>query len=191
MPPRAKITKEQLLFHAYTITQELGIAAVTSRSVAKAAGCSIQPVFSHFPTMEALRRGTYLYACNLVNDQIISTQFAEDFYNQPMGIILRLAREQPNIYELIYLSGNLFGDELWETMRSWECNKKVIDFFSAKYKLKGEDCRDIFERAFYLFFGIATMVAKGKLTIPNEEAAAMIQRTVTDLITAKHKEALQ
>lgn len=191
MPPKTKITKQQLLIHAYDITLEFGIDAVTSRSVAKAAGCSIQPVFSHFPTMEALRRETYLYACKLVNDQIMTTQFSNDLSNQPMGIILKLAKEKPNIFELIYLSGNLFGEELWQVMQPWECNNKTIEFFSKKYVLKDDECRDIFERVFYLFFGIATMVAKGKINIPDKEVFTMIQRTVNDLITVKHRKSTQ
>ena len=52
MPPKQKITKEELLECAARIAEENGILAVTSRSVAKEAGCSIQPVFSQFPTMD-------------------------------------------------------------------------------------------------------------------------------------------
>lgn len=62
MPPRQKITKEILLDHAFQIAESKGISAVTSRSVAKSVGCSIQPVFSQFPTMEDLRQATFEYA---------------------------------------------------------------------------------------------------------------------------------
>jgi AcrR family transcriptional regulator len=60
MARKQSITKESLLDHAFKIAEEQGILAVTSRSVAQAAGCSIQPVFSHFPTMEELRKQTFL-----------------------------------------------------------------------------------------------------------------------------------
>ena len=50
MPPKQRITKEILLEHAFKIAESHGIASVTSRSVAKAVGCSIQPVFTQFPT---------------------------------------------------------------------------------------------------------------------------------------------
>ena len=59
MPPKQKITEEILLSHAFQIAKEQGIDAVTSRSVAKSVGCSIQLVFSHFPTMEELRQATF------------------------------------------------------------------------------------------------------------------------------------
>lgn len=42
MPPRQRITKEILLDHAFQIAENKGISAVTSRSVAKSVGCSIE-----------------------------------------------------------------------------------------------------------------------------------------------------
>lgn len=71
MAPKQKITREQLLEVAFDITRKEGFSAVTARSVAKAAGCSIQPVFSQFDTMEALRTATFDYACEHFMNEIM------------------------------------------------------------------------------------------------------------------------
>lgn len=70
LAPKQKITREQLLESAFDITRKEGFSAVTARSVAKAAGCSIQPVFSQFDTMEALRTATFDYACEHFMNEI-------------------------------------------------------------------------------------------------------------------------
>lgn len=79
MPPRRKITKEMLLDHAFQIAESKGISAVTSRSVAKSVGCSVQPVFSQFPSMEELRQATFDYACNKFVDEVLVFENQPDF----------------------------------------------------------------------------------------------------------------
>ena len=88
MPPKQKIKKADLLEHAFKIAEEKGIDAVTSRSVAKSAGCSIQPVFSHFPTMEELRQATFDYACNKFVLEILAFEKLPDFLPRTTGITL-------------------------------------------------------------------------------------------------------
>jgi len=62
MPPSTKITKEMILEAGYELVITSGIESVNSRSIAKMLGCSTQPIFSQFPSMEELRQGIHNYA---------------------------------------------------------------------------------------------------------------------------------
>ena len=55
MPPKAKFTKEQIVDVAVQVTREKGIEAVTAREMGNALGVSTRPVFTWFPTIDALR----------------------------------------------------------------------------------------------------------------------------------------
>ena len=79
MPPRQKITRGMILDAALTLTREEGVGAVNARSVAKALGCSTQPVFSQFATMEALRRATFDHAGRVIMEKILQYQDRPDF----------------------------------------------------------------------------------------------------------------
>lgn len=185
MPPIPKIKKEDLLKCAYKIAEEKGIAAVTSRNVAELAGCSIQPVFSHFPTMEELRKAAFDYACHKLMDEILQHENQPDFLQFTNQWVLALARKRPNLFELLYLSNSFSQAGLWETILEWECNQKAITMFSEKCGMPETEAKDLFLRCFYMLFGIAAMIYANKIDISDEEALNMIQRTVQESLEAK------
>ena len=182
MPPKQKVTKDMLLEHAFQIAKEQGIMAVTSRSVAKAANCSIQPIFTHFPTMQELRKATFAYASNKLMQDILQYQGSPDFIIQTNIWMLNLARNESKLFELLYLSDSFDSPNLWEVMMQWECNRAMLSAVAAKYGLSQTECQDVFQRGFFMLFGIAAMLAKGKIEISNDEAIDMVQRTFSQMV---------
>ncbi|MBP3368131.1 MAG: TetR/AcrR family transcriptional regulator, partial [Clostridia bacterium] len=55
MPPKVKITKEDIVKTALELVRAEGEEALNARSIAAALGCSTQPIFSNFETMDELR----------------------------------------------------------------------------------------------------------------------------------------
>ncbi len=56
MAPRTKVTREQIVSAGLALARENGPGAVNARAVAARLGCSTQPVFSNYDTMEALQK---------------------------------------------------------------------------------------------------------------------------------------
>lgn len=54
MPPKVKVTKEEIIAAALEILRQKGMEAVNARAVAAALGCSTQPIFSNYSSMGAL-----------------------------------------------------------------------------------------------------------------------------------------
>lgn len=182
MPPKQKITKELLLEHAYAIAEEQGIMAVTSRSVARAAGCSIQPVFSQFPTMEALRRETFDYACSVFVKEILAFEKRPDFFRQVTKWTLDLARKRPNLFRLLYLSDGFKENNFLDVMMTFESNQKIISQMTKRYRLNEELCKDILLRSCLFLVGIGTMICVNHMEFSDKQAADMMKRTVSDMI---------
>ena len=55
MPPKPKITREQILRGALSLVRERGAAFLTAKSLAERLSCSTQPIFWHFENMDALK----------------------------------------------------------------------------------------------------------------------------------------
>lgn len=187
MPPAQKITKEALLSCAYQIAEAQGISAVTSRSVAKLAGCSIQPVFSHFPTMESLRQETFSYACRRFMDEVLCFQGKPDFPALVSQWTLDLARYRPNLYKLLYLSEGFSRGSMGDIMMDFESNRAMVSSMSAAYGLTPQDCRDILVRSCLLLSGICTMICINHMEISDQEALSMVSETVEDMIFRRKK----
>lgn len=182
MPPKPKITKETLLEQAFQIAQENGIAAVTSRSVAKAAGCSIQPVFSHFPTMENLREATFRYACDCFVQEVLAFEGKPDFFSLVTRWVLDLARQRPNLFKLLYLSEGISGDSMLGMMMQFESNRKLIAAMEERYNLSKDCCEDILMRSILLLLGISTMICMNQVEITDRQAEEMMRQTVQDMV---------
>ncbi len=190
MPPKQKITKEDLLEHAFKIAEEKGIDAVTSRSVAKSAGCSIQPVFSHFPTMEELRQATFDYACNKFVQEILAFEKLPDFLPRTTKWVLDLARNKPNLYHMLYLSNSFKGNTLLDVMMNFESNKKMIAKMTELYGLEEDACKDILLRSCLFLMGIGTMICVNHMDFSDEQAALMMKQTVADMVQGAKGRAL-
>ena len=67
MPPKVKISKQDIIDTALALLREGGEGAVNARSIAAALGCSTQPIFSNFSSMEELEESVTLaaYECYL------------------------------------------------------------------------------------------------------------------------------
>jgi AcrR family transcriptional regulator len=56
MPPKVRIAKDMILDKAFSMTRENGFDSVTARGLADVLGCSTQPIFRVYETMEMLRQ---------------------------------------------------------------------------------------------------------------------------------------
>lgn len=182
MPPKQKITKDMLLEHAFKIAEKQGIMAVTSRSVAKSVGCSIQPVFSQFPTMEELREATFDYACNLFVKDVLTFEQQPDFLPQVTMWVLDLARNRPNLFRLLYLSDGFKGNNFLEVMMSFESNQKMILKMMELYGLNENACKNILLRSCLFLIGISTMICVNGMDFSNAQVAEMMKQTVSDMV---------
>lgn len=190
MPPKVKITKEALLECAYRIAEQEGIASVTSRAVAKMAGCSIQPVFSHFPTMEDLRQATFDYVCQKFVAEVMSNEDDPHFLSRTVQWTVDLARNRPHLYRLLYLSGGLYGRSMAEAMMSYESNRRMIQKMVAMYDLAPAKCEDILVRSCLFLAGICTMICENNIPFSDEQVSDFMVRTVTEMVQGAKRETL-
>ena len=58
MPPKVRITKEEIIRTALDLVRQSGAEAINARAIANALLCSTQPIFSNFETMEELENAT-------------------------------------------------------------------------------------------------------------------------------------
>ena len=56
MPPKAKITKEEIVDTALELVRACGEDAINARAVAVRLNCSTQPIFSNFSSMDDLHK---------------------------------------------------------------------------------------------------------------------------------------
>lgn len=105
MPPSTKITKEAILEAGLALLREQGPDALNARALAAALHCSTQPIFSNFPSMDALR-SSLIKRAEEIFQGCIETEIARALYPpyKASGMAyIRFAQEEPQLFRLLYM----------------------------------------------------------------------------------------
>lgn len=172
MPPKFKITKEQIIESALDIVRREGSGAINARNVAKALGCSTQPVFSNFETMDKLRFAVAERA-NELCEQYLKREVESGKYPpyKANGMAYtRFAKEERELFKLLYMFDRSKeaipeNEGLLIRMENTVQGNTGLDAQQAK----------LFHFEMWAFVhGIATMLATGYLDIPDELISKML-----------------
>lgn len=105
LPPKSKITKEHIRKIAFDLVRENGITALNARTVAKELGCSTQPIFSNYASMEELKSEVIQRADRLYKEylqrEVTSGKFPE--YKASGMAYIRFAKEEKELFKLLFM----------------------------------------------------------------------------------------
>ena len=106
MPPKIKITKENIVDASLELVRKNGIDAINARAIATELNCSTQPVFSNFSTMEELQEAVILAGYKIYLDYLTREAEMEKYpmyKSYGMGYI-RFAKEEKELFKLLFMS---------------------------------------------------------------------------------------
>ena len=105
MPPKVKITKEDILQAALDLLRREGETAINARNIAAALGCSTQPVFSNFATMEGLQAAVvsaaYALYLGFLQREVENGKYPA--YKSLGMAYIRFAKEEKELFKLLFM----------------------------------------------------------------------------------------
>ena len=174
MPPKVKITKEEIVKVAVDIVRRDGYASLNARSVASVLECSTQPIFSNFATMDDLRveveeKAEAVY-CEFIDIEQKSGKYPP--YKASGMAYIRFAKEEKELFKLLYMR-----DRSKEGIpRQSDLDVQMIDTVSTNTGLDHREA-SLFHLEMWAFVhGIAAMLATGFLELDCE----LISKMLTD-----------
>ena len=105
MPPKVKITREDIVKTALDLVRRSGTDAINARAVAAELNCSTQPVFSNFATMGELQKAIIIAAYGIYLD-FIKAEIASGKYPQYKSFgmaYVRFAKEEKELFKLLFM----------------------------------------------------------------------------------------
>lgn len=105
MPPRVKINKEKIIETALEMIRKNGESVINARSIASALGCSTQPIFSNFESMEELNgaviAASYELYFGFLKREAESGKYPE--YKSFGMAYIRFAKEEKELFKLLFM----------------------------------------------------------------------------------------
>lgn len=183
MPPKVKITKEDIVQTALTLIRENGEAALNARAIAAALNCSTQPVFSNFATMEELQKAATAaaYECYLGFLEREAASGDYPHYKAFGMAYIRFAKEERELFKLLFMCDRR-GSALVPTP-DFEASVAMI---MAANGIEKERAERMHLEMWACVHGIATMIATSFF----EPEWGVISDMLTDVyqgIRSRHK----
>ena len=172
MPPKIKITKEDIINTAVEIVRQQGWQAINARSVATVLNCSTQPIFSNFATMDQLRLAVLVKADAICNDYIqreIESQKYPIYKASGMAYI-RFAKEETELFKLLYMrdrAGEVIAGES-------AVENRMAPIIHQATGLSSSDAQLFHLEMWAYVHGIATMFATGFFDLDWELVSKML-----------------
>ena len=174
MPPKVRISREQILQTAIEIVRTEGDDALNARNIAARLGCSTQPLFSNFASMEEVRNAVISAATERCSEYIAREVAAGLYppYKASGMAYIRFAKEEPALFRLLYMRSRTEDSHAPEAQLFTKMTTLVQQNTGAK-----ETQAELFHLEMWAYVhGIASMLATGYLTLDWE----LISRMMTD-----------
>ena len=182
MPPRVRITREEIIRTAVEIVRKDGHQALNARSVAAKLDCSTQPVFSNFATMEELRLAVVEKA-DLLSQEYAKREMERGEYPayKASGIAyIRFAKEEKELFKLLYMR-----DRTEETIpKDMVMAENIASILQQNTGLEDADMKLFHLEMWAYVHGIASMVATGFLELDWD----VVSRMLTDAYLGLRKQ---
>ena len=159
MPPKVKVTKEQIIAAGLALAREAGPGAINARAVAGQLGCSTQPVFSNYAAMETLEQDVLAAAHGLFQAHLEAARQAGTYPPyKAMGLgYIDFARQEPELFRWLFMR-NRTGETRSDGR---EENAGVIGLISQKTGLDSETAWQFHLEMWIFVHGVASMLATG------------------------------
>ncbi|MBR6513519.1 MAG: TetR/AcrR family transcriptional regulator [Clostridia bacterium] len=171
MPPKVKITKEDIIKTALELVRNKGTEALNARSVAAELNCSTQPVFSNFATMDELQNATLAAAYDIYFDfierEVNSGKYPR--YKSFGMAYIRFAEEEKQLFKLLFMRDR-GGEDISPTPDFTES----VEMIMKANSVTREKAELIHLEMWACVHGIGTMLATSFLSLDEDRISNML-----------------
>lgn len=182
MPPKVKITKEDIVKTGIELVREHGAYAINARAIAAALKCSTQPVFSNFGTMEELQQAVIVAAYKryfeFIKREVESGNYPQ--YKSFGMAYIRFAKDEKELFRLLFMCDR--GNAALVPTTDFEESVKMI---MQSNGVTEETARLMHLEMWTCVHGIGTMLATSFLSLEWDLISSMIS-DVYQGIRARH-----
>lgn len=175
MPAVKKVSRDKIIDAAIEVLRDGGFSAVNARSVAGKLGCSTQPIYFSFQSMEELKTALAERAAQMhtqrVRDSLRAHEGNDSRYSSyGMGFV-KFAAEEKQLFRWLYLEGGQSG-----AYQSDVLLPEVIGVIVEEFGYREEVARRFHQDMIYFTYGLAILANTGHLPLTEAELRETFRR---------------
>ena len=181
MPAAKKVSREEIIDAAVEVLRDGGFSSINARSVAQKLGCSTQPIYLSFKSMEELKTALTERAIELHTQRVRASLRAHEgndsrYSSYGMGFV-KFAAEEKQLFRWLYLEGKQFGPYRNDVLLS-----EVIEVIVDEFGYSEETARRFHQDMIYYSYGLAILANTDHLYLTETELREAFRREFRALI---------
>ena len=185
MPPKVKITKQEIVAATLSLLREQGEQAMNARTIAAALGCSTQPIFSNFDSLDDLQQSVfsaaYSHYHSFLTHEMESGQYPP--YKAFGMAYIRFANEEKQLFRVLFMCDRKGQDLLPSSDYS-----QSVDMIMKANGISKEEAELWHLEMWCFVHGIGTILATSYLSLDPELISSMLTDVYQGLRTKYVKE---
>lgn len=184
MPPKARVTREDILNAAFDLVRAEGQGALNVRAVAKRLGCSTQPVLYNFATVESLKDAVYEKADDFHTSYILPRGGEGADALLELGLhYVRFGHEEKHLFRFLFES-NRFGGMDMKALLQGPGVGQLIDILAGGLGCEAEAAERLFLTFFAVAHGLGSLLANNAMEYDENECARMLKTVFYGALTS-------
>ncbi len=183
MPPKIKVTREDIIKAAVHMVREKGFESLNARDLAKEIGCSVHPLFRTFNSMEGLKTELYKEVEHIYNERMQrAVENPEEGFVSVGLAYIDFAKNEKNLFKLLFMSDAFQGQSLMDIVGMTEGDDEVIDMLCQMTELSAKSAHELYAGIWLVTHGIASMYATNNCRFSDEEIRRLLGNSFIGLI---------
>ncbi|MBB2183954.1 TetR/AcrR family transcriptional regulator [Lachnospiraceae bacterium MD1] len=183
MPPKIKVTEDEIINVALRIVREKGIESLNARDLAKELGCSVHPIFRAYQSMEGLRIAVYRKAEDIYNERMLSAgEHTEDGFLSIGLAYIDFAKNEKNLFKLLFMTDQFREQSIMDIVGNTKGDDEVINLLRQMTGLSVKAVKELYAGMWITTHGIASMFATNNCRFSDEENRRLLNNSFMGLI---------
>ena len=175
VPAARKVSKDEIIDAAVEVLRDGGFSAVNARSVARKLGCSTQPIYFSFQSMDELKAAMSERAIRMhtrrVRDSLRAHEGNDSRYSSyGMGFV-RFAAEEKQLFRWLYLESHQLGPYQNDVLLP-----EIIAVIVEEFGYSEEVARRFHQDMTYFTYGLAILANTDHLHLTETELREAFRR---------------
>lgn len=166
--PKQRITRDMVIDAAFALARSGGMEQVTAKRIAGQLGCSVQPIYSYCQNMEGLRQALAARVRSFMQEYLAAHVEKSDLFRSTGRAYLRLAREEPHLFQIFILHRRTGITSLDELYRA-EANPQAAAWIAGALHISEAQAQALHLNMLIFTIGIGTIFSVTTPGIPPEE----------------------
>lgn len=170
-------TEKILLEKSVEYIKKFGIEGFNVRGLAKFIGCSTQPIFKYYPTLDefkiVLKEQLHNDYESFINQYIDKEHY---LYSISLGYAL-YAKKEANVFKALFVN-DLAGSRTIEEVLNTNRNIPTINAMTKEFNISKEEAEKIYIDVRFYTHGIASQLCIKSININDEEISELIKSNI-------------